>query len=104
MTNQEYILQSLSAFGVSPEQADFILMKAQINPGGDVDFSNTKALDAAIYYQVPLMAAGMADITEGGYSIKWNMEALRAWMKVLASSLGLSDPFAAKVVNKSYVW
>lgn len=89
MTNQEYLSLQLSKFGVSTDDISLMLIEANLN--GNDQVSDTKSLKTAIYNQLPIMMAGLQDVSEGGYSVKWNYDGIKAWYSWLASSLGLPN-------------
>ena len=107
MTNQEYVTVVLGKFGLSESEIEFVLTEADLTPGATVDTPEDKVkVKKAIFYQVPLLIAGLSDVSEGGYSVKWNIAGLKAWYSVLASELGLEDSFSVtpKVRDKSNRW
>lgn len=89
MTNKEYLTIQLGNFGVSPEQIDLILVDNGID--GNALVTDTKALKIAVFHQLPAMLAAMQDVSEGGYSVKWNLAGIKAWYSLLATELGLPD-------------
>jgi len=46
----------------------------------------------------------LANISEGGYSITWNWEAIKFWYSQTCAELGLDDVTKPKIRNKSFVW
>lgn len=90
MTNKEYLQTTLSPFGIMDAQIDIILAKAGID--GAAQATDFTALDTALYHHFPPLFAGMASsVSEGGYSVTFNMEAVKAWYSWLARKLGLPD-------------
>jgi len=89
MTNKEYLTIQLGKFGVTSEEIDLILVDNGIN--GEDQATDTKALKTAVFYKLPEMLAGMQDVSEGGYSVKWNLAGIKAWYSFLAGELGLPD-------------
>ncbi|MBC9913184.1 DUF6706 family protein [Chitinophaga varians] len=97
MTNKEYLNTILGKFGVSPDEIDLIMLERGIVPTGEVTGqADIIALKRAIYYQLPQLLAGVQDITEGGYSIKWNLDGIKIWYSALAKELGLPDDLFPK--------
>lgn len=97
MTNKEYLTTILGKFGVSSEEIDIILLEQGIDADGQVSGSdNIKQLQAAVYHQLPGMFAGMQNVSEGGYSISWNLEGIKLWYSWLAKQLGLPDTLVPK--------
>jgi hypothetical protein len=89
MTNKEYLTLQLGKFGVTPDEIALLLVERNID--GDAMVIDTIALKTAVYYQIPAMLAAVHDVSEGGYSVKWNYAGIKAWYSWLASELGLPD-------------
>lgn len=107
MTNKEYLTVVLGKFGLSAAEIGFILTEADLSPDATVDTPEQKVLlKTAMYNQIPLMIAGLSDVSEGGYSVKWNIDGIKAWYSLLASELGLQDKLSSGPVirDKSNRW
>ncbi|GAA0561577.1 DUF6706 family protein [Chitinophaga japonensis] len=92
MTNQEYLTAILGKFGVTDQEIVIIMLEQNIDPNGTVTgSSDIRSLKVAVYNQLPQMLAGMQDVSEGGYSIKWNLDGIKMWYSWLADELGLPD-------------
>ena len=97
MSNKEYLTTILGKFGVSSDEINVILLEQDILPNGEVNGKNEiTTLKKAIYYQLPLMLAGMQNVSEGGYSISWNLDGIKLWYSALAKDLGLPDNLVPK--------
>src|SRR5688572_11079388 len=97
MSNQEYLTTILGKFGVSEQEIILILIEQDIDPNAPVSGkADTAVLKRALYDQLPLMLAGMQDVSEGGYSIKWNLDGIKLWYSVLDKELGLPDNLIPK--------
>lgn len=104
MTNKQYLTKSLNGLNVSEDDIDIILLKADIEPEADVDF---KACDKAIYKRVSVVLKGATqNVSEGGYSISWNIEAVKLYYNALCNELGLENVLVGrpKIRNRSNVW
>ena len=90
-------------FGGSATDAELILTNQAglIPTPSDVADPKTaqKALCLEFAQLIPL-----ANITEGGYSVSWNMEAVKAWYSATAAKLGLQDVTKPQVRNRSNLW
>lgn len=106
MTYKEYVTAVLGKFGLSTSEIEFIITEADLNPDTVVTATNKVLLKTAIYNQIPLFIAGLQDVSEGGYSVKWNVEGIKLWYSLLASELGLEDIFnlKPKVRDASNKW
>lgn len=100
-------MQQLSKFGVDDSDISMILLENDLD-GDEVitDAAGTLRIKKALFYALPGMIAGLTDVTEGGYSIKWNAAALKAWISALASFLKLPDPFKEPegIIRGRNVW
>lgn len=104
MTNKEYITKSLSGLNVSDDDIDIILAKANLNGSSVAD---VHACDMAIYNRMSVVVKSMTqNVTEGGYSISWNMDAVKMFYNALCNELGVENVLMSrpKVRNRSNLW
>ena len=104
MTNKEYLTKLLSGLNVSEDDIDIILLKSGLNAEDDVAFQDC---DKAVYNRMSVILKGTTqNISEGGYSISWNMEAVKLFYNSLCNELGLENALVGrpKVRNRSDVW
>jgi hypothetical protein len=104
MTNKEYITKSLNGLNVSEDDIDIIMLKAGINQDDPVNIS---ACDNAVYNRISIVLKGaLQNVSEGGYSISWNMEAVKLYYNSLCNELGLENVLVGrpKVRNRSNMW
>lgn len=103
MTYKEYITKTVSKFQVGADDVELILCNQSTlipDPEAQVDAKIAKiALCKEIATLLPL-----ANISEGGYSISWNWDALKLWYNATCSELGLSNANKPKIRNKSNIW
>lgn len=99
-TNAEYLLATLRRFDMTQDDIDIILAE---NP--DLLTSNLDVVGCktAIYNSLSAVLP-MANVSEGGYSKSWNIEALRLWYTSLCNELGKTNALAPKVRNRSHYW
>lgn len=84
MTYQEYLTKTLRKFDISNDDVELILINQGLNEGADVDvLTAKKAIFKEFTNVLPL-----ANVSEGGMSVSWNMEALKLWYSALANELG----------------
>lgn len=104
MTNKEYLTATLSRFGLTETDVNLIILNQDINEVGNVSVPEMKA---ALYSEFTSIIP-LADVSEGGYSIKWNMEAIKLWYSQLANELGrdnILDGLSADEINDaSWRW
>ncbi len=103
-TNKEYLSMSLGNLNVSDTDIDVILLKA----GMDADApANVAACDLAAYNRVSVVLASMTqNVSEGGYSISWNMDGVKLWYNAICRELGKENVLEAKpkIRNRSNFW
>jgi hypothetical protein len=100
-TNRDYITKALAKFNVSDDDVDLVLIEVpELNAEGTPDVQACKkAMYKALASIIPLYNVG-----ESGYSISWNMEALKMWYNALCTDLGLPNPLTPKIRNRSNSW
>lgn len=101
-TNREYIAATLQGMNVSESDIDLILLKSSLDGAGSVDVS---ACDNAIYNRLSVVLKSvMQNVSEGGYSISWNMEAVKVYYTSLCNELGKTSIMQPKIRNRSNYW
>lgn len=88
MTNREYLNATLSKFSISETDIELIAINQNILL--DEDVSDAKLLKTAIYNEFSQILP-IANISEGGFSISWNFDAVKKFYSLLAQELGLDD-------------
>jgi len=104
MTGKEYITQLLNGLNVSEGDIDIILLKAGIDGTLTADVA---ACDMAVHGRMSIVLKGaMQNVSEGGYSVSWNMEAVKLFYNSLCEELGLENVLVnrPKVRNRSKYW
>lgn len=103
MTAKEYLTNTLSKFGVDESTIDLIIINQGIDADKEISSTDVKGLKMAMFREFSQLIP-LANVTEGGYSISWNWEALRSWYSSLADDLGVSNPLKPKVKDRSNLW
>lgn len=104
MTNKEYLTQSLNGLNVSGADIEIILLKGSLDSDAIADVSGC---DTAVYNRMSIILKGATqNVSEGGYSISWNMEAVKLYYNALCNELGLENVLVGrpKVRNRSNYW
>lgn len=104
MTNKEYLTKALNGLNVNEDDIDIILVKSGLVADDMVD---VRACDMAVYNRMSVVLKGMSqNISEGGYSISWNIEAVKMYYSALCNELGKENVLVArpKVRNRSNFW
>lgn len=97
----------ISGLNLNDAQIEYILSEQDISPDYDVVTNDDRIkVQTAIYYQIPLIIAGLQNVQEGGYSISFNTDALKLWYSTLAKKLGLDDEINGTVTirDRSNFW
>ena len=95
MTNKEYLTKALNGLNLSEDDIDI---------ESDVD---VRACDTAVYNRMSVILKGMTqNVSEGGYSISWNMDAVKLFYAALCNELGKENVLVArpKIRNRSNIW
>lgn len=104
MTNKQYLTKALSGLNMAEDDIDIILVKSELDADADVD---VRGCDMATYNRMSvLFKAALLNVSEGGYSVSWNMDALKLYYNALCSELGAENVLIArpKVRNRSHLW
>ena len=104
MTNKQYLTKALSGLNMAEDDIDIILVKSKLDADADVD---VRGCDMATYNRMSVLFKGMLqNVSEGGYSISWNMDAVKLYYNALCSELGVENVLLArpKVRNRSHLW
>ena len=104
MTNKEYTTKSLNGLNISEDDIDIILLKSSIDADAPAD---VRTCDMAIYRRMSVVIKGvMQNVSEGGYSISWNMDAVKLFYNALCNELGVENVLVnrPKIRNRSNIW
>lgn len=104
MTNKEYLTKSLNGLNLTEDDIDVILVKGGLDMDANADVN---ACDVAVYKRMSVILKGtMQNVSEGGYSISWNMEAVKLFYAALCNELGKENVLVArpKIRNRSNIW
>lgn len=104
MTNKEYLTKSLNGLNISDDDIDIILIKSSLEAG---DIADVRACDIAVYNRMSVIFKSVTqNVSEGGYSISWNMEAVKLFYNSLCNELGKDNVLFSrpKIRNRSNIW
>ena len=105
MTIKEYILSITSIYGFEESALiDATLIGCEVD--GSQTFNSDSKQDATLglYEVIPLLFA-LPDISEAGFSVKRNIEGLKAYYLLICKQLGKEDKTKdSRIVDKSYLW
>lgn len=104
MTNKEYITKSLNGLDVSDDDIEIIMLKGSVDADAPAD---AQTCDMAVYHRMSAVIKGMMqNVSEDGYSISWNMEAVKLYYAALCNELGVENVLVnrPKIRNRSNYW
>lgn len=104
MTSRQYLEKSLNGLGVGGDDIEVILLKSGIDGDSAAD---ADACDKAVHKRFSVILKGMAqNVSEGGYSLSWNMDAVKMYYNALCEEHGLENVLVGrpKVRNRSNLW
>lgn len=104
ITNKEYMQKALDGLNVSDNDIDLVLLKAELDADTAVDIA---ACDNAIYNRMSIVLKSMMqNITEAGYQITWNMDAVKMYYNSLCNEIGKPNVLVGrpKIRNRSNMW
>lgn len=102
-TNRDYLIKALAKFNVSEDDVDLMLLDSpELLPEATPDVKGCKT---AIYKSMSVILP-LANISEGGYSVSWNIEALKMWYNTLCTELGKENLIGGKpkIRDRSNSW
>ncbi|MFJ1431953.1 DUF6706 family protein [Capnocytophaga canimorsus] len=104
MTNKEYLTKLLSGLNISEDDIDIILLKSNLQTDGEAQVS---VCDNAVYNRMSVvLKSTLQNVSESGYSISWNMEAVKVFYQSLCNELGKPNVLfnKPKLRNRSNIW
>ncbi|MBN8821277.1 MULTISPECIES: DUF6706 family protein [unclassified Spirosoma] len=105
-TLQQYIADELSAYSqtVTDVQLELYLAEGNMLISDPATKSNRKS--ALLYVLVAMLPKIPKTVSEGGFSVSWNQDAIAAYCRQLASETGIVMPSLGgpSVSDKSYLW
>ena len=104
MTNRQYLTKLLDGLDISEGDIDVILLKSGMNGN---EFADVQSCDIAVYKRMSVVLKGaMQNVSQGGYSVSWNIEAVKLFYAALCEELGVENTLVRqpKVRNRSDFW
>jgi hypothetical protein len=103
MTYREWITATVKRFTIGTADVELILFNQRTlipDENAEADITTAKtALCREFANIIPL-----ANISEGGYSVSWNWDAIKLWYNQACAELGLIPVDKPKIRNRSNVW
>lgn len=103
MTYKEWMQATGSRFSLTEADIDLILVNQGMEDKADEQVDVITAKRALVNEFASVLP--MANVTEGGYSVTWNVDAMKLWYNQTCRELGIEPKiFAACVRNRSNLW
>ncbi|MDR1459788.1 MAG: hypothetical protein LBI60_06210 [Bacteroidales bacterium] len=103
MTYKEWITATAKRFTIGTADVELILFNQRgLIPDENAEADITTAKTALCREFANLIP--IADISEGGYSTSYNLDAIKLWYNQTCSELGLIPTGKPKIRNKSNIW
>lgn len=95
MTIAEYIKSKVQSFGIPVSEADLldVMLASGLDEKADdeVEADNMPAVAYGIYTFIPVLLTRPKSISEGGVSMSWDTNGLRAYYSLLCKMYGFED-------------
>ena len=103
MTYLEWMTSTVARFNVTADEAELILTnQSELVPdmSATVDVAIAKTALCKEFASI----LPMANVTEGGYSVTWDMGAIRMYYNSLCDELGIPNRLKPQIRNASHLW
>lgn len=99
MTIGEYIKEKMSLWSVELSDEVITLELSRVELDSSVTISAETNLDKFFYNVIPDIILLPKSVSEGGFSISYDKDAITAYYKILASRLGLPNLLAKDTIT-----
>ena len=107
MTISAYIQNKLSklSFDVDADEIGVLLGGQGVDPAAAASPSNLNAAKHVMWQLIPELLA-MPDISQGRFSVKWKVDGIMAYYRLLCDELGLENKLdrQPEVTDRSNLW
>jgi hypothetical protein len=107
MTVREYITGKFQTFGVKMSEADLFDISISVDTEGEMNEQNRDAVYSALALTViPQWQLRAKSVSEDGFSISWDNEALLRYYSWLCKTLGIEDKLngESSIEDGSCMW
>lgn len=93
MTIKEYITGKFQTFGIQMSEADLldITLTGTLNGDDDVTNNNLVKVNVGIARFIPSLLLRASSISESGFSMSWDINALKTYYSYLCNLYGIMD-------------
>lgn len=104
MDYRTYINTICARFGLKQTEIDVIMLNQSVLiPDADAEVDATTAKRALVSEFANLIP--LANVSEGGMSITWNIDAMKLWYAQTCKELGLLDEISQPTItDRSNIW
>ena len=99
LSNLEYLKAALNRFNLTDSDINLIMAEHPELTGA----LNVPACKLAIYDSMSAILP-MANISECGYSVSWNIDGLKLWYALLCNEIGKTNALKPTIRNRSNYW
>lgn len=105
MTVREYITGKLSNFGINISESDFVDIYTIVDPDSDITpDTRLYALRAIAIMIIPQLLLRAESISENGFSMSWDKDALLKYYAWLCNELGIDNTLTGTVKDITALW
>jgi len=105
MTVREYLTTKFAPFGIVLSEADFAEISFQVDINEELTDENMKdALRAVALSIIPQFLLRAKNVSENGFSISWDADALLRWYEWLCSYLEIDNQLTTFVRDVTDRW
>lgn len=93
MNVSNYISQKFQSFGISMSEADLldISLSSGLNASDEVNEETHDKVNVAIAKAIPSLLMRATSVSEGGFSMSWDINGLKAYYSYMCKLYGLKD-------------
>lgn len=103
MTYKEWFTLTTARFGIEAAEVELIMANQKaIIPDADAEVEPITAKTALCKEFGSIIP--LQNVSEGGYSVSWNWEAIKFWYNQVCGELGITPVTTPKIRNASNRW
>ena len=97
MSIKEYISSKFQSFGIQVSEADLfdISFSANMIPDVSISFDNLETVIVAFVQYVPFLMSRPSSVSESGFSMSWDKDALLSFYNAMCKRYGLRNELDA---------
>lgn len=104
MTYKEWLTLTCQKFGISETEISLILVNQKNNIPNENAVVDVNVAKMALINEFTTLIP-LNNVSEGGYSSSWNMDAIKLWYNQTCADLGITPTATQPIIrNKSNIW